>query len=169
VKLESVRKIARVLNRAKVKFIIVGGLAVAAHGYGRQTQDVDLVIQLIPDSIQGAFRALAKLGYRPIVPVTADAFSDPRQRSKWIKEKGMMVLHFHSDLQPDTSVDLFAKEPFDFASEYKRSKTEKVGGGVDVRIVRLETLLRLKRKAGRPQDLTDIAELRMISRRKSRA
>jgi hypothetical protein len=33
---------------------------------------------------------------------------------------------------------------------------------VPVRIVRLESLLRLKRQAGRPQDLADIAELRLL-------
>jgi len=164
VKLESVRKIARSLNKADVRFIIVGGLAVAAHGYGRQTQDVDLVIRLVPDSIQRAFKALGRLGYRPIVPVTAEAFADPKQRARWRKEKGMTVLHFHSDLHQETPLDLFAAEPFDFNKEYKAAMVEELGRGVEVRVVRLRTLIRLKHKAGRPQDLVDVAELRGIHR-----
>ena len=53
-----------------------GGLAVNAHGVVRLTHDVDLVIQLVPESIRRAFDALLSIGYRPSVPVTAEQFSD---------------------------------------------------------------------------------------------
>ena len=163
-RLDSVERIARGLNDSEVRFIVVGGLAVVAHGYGRQTQDLDLVIQLEPGSIHRAFKALAKLGYRPRVPVTADEFADPRRRAQLIADKGMMVLGFHSDRHRETPVDLFAAEPFDFAAEYAAALVEEVAPGVPVRIVRLEVLLRLKRGAGRPQDLADIAELTQLDR-----
>ena len=52
-------------------FIVVGGLAVVAHGYGRQTQDIALVVNFEPGRTVVAFAALASLGYRPIVPVAA--------------------------------------------------------------------------------------------------
>ncbi|MDZ4755733.1 MAG: hypothetical protein SGJ11_14705 [Phycisphaerae bacterium] len=161
-KRESLECIARALNDARVPFIIVGGLAVVAHGYGRSTQDLDLVIRLQPDSIRAAFGALASLGYQPIVPVTADGFADTEQRERWVADKGMTVLNFHSDRHSQTSVDLFASEPFDFQSEYAAALVEELAPGVPVRIVRLATLLRLKQQAGRPQDLADIAELRLI-------
>ncbi|MEK6610330.1 MAG: hypothetical protein AABZ35_05370, partial [Gemmatimonadota bacterium] len=96
-KLASVEAVVRALNGADVPFIVVGGLAVNAHGYGRFTGDVDLVVQLRPEAIRRAFRALASLGYQPRVPVTADGFADPAQRARWIAEKGMTVLNFHSD------------------------------------------------------------------------
>ena len=38
-KLTSIESIARALNGAGVPFLVVGGLAVVAHGYWRQTQD----------------------------------------------------------------------------------------------------------------------------------
>ena len=38
--LTSIESIARALNGAGVPFLVVGGLAVVAHGYGRQTQDI---------------------------------------------------------------------------------------------------------------------------------
>jgi hypothetical protein len=81
-KVASVEAIARALARADVPCIVVDGLAVNAHGYGRMTQDLDLVIKLSPEHVRGLFTALAGLGYRPRVPVTAEAFGDPEQRSR---------------------------------------------------------------------------------------
>ena len=158
-RLASFEAIARALNDADVPYIVVGGLAVNAHGYGRLTMDVDLVVRLQPETIRGAFEALAELGYRPRVPVTAEGFGDPAQRARWIAEKGMTVLNFHSDEHRETPVDVFVDEPFDFEDEYARALVEEVAPGVPVRIVRLEALLKLKRESGRPQDLADIAEL----------
>jgi len=161
-KTTTIAAIARALNDADVPFLVVGGLAVVAHGHGRQTQDLDLVIKLVPDSIVAAFRALASLGYRPSVPVTADAFADPSQRQRWISEKGMTVLNFFSNDHRETPVDVFVAEPFDFDAEYASAQVEELISGVSVRIVRLETLIRLKEEAGRPQDIADLIELRRL-------
>lgn len=162
-KLASVVAVARALNESKTPFIVVGGFAVVAHGYGRQTQDLDLVIQLDAESVRSAFAALGSLGYRPRVPVTAEGFGDPAQRARWIAEKGMTVLNFHSDPHRETPVDMFVTEPFDFDEEYGSAIVEDIAPGVPIRVVRLKTLLRLKQRAGRPQDLADIAELRALN------
>lgn len=161
-KQESVERIARALNEAHVPFIVVGGLAVIAHGYGRSTQDMDVVIRLEAETIHLAFQALSSLGYQPIIPITAEGFADEVQRARWIAEKGMVVLSFHSDLHRQTPLDLFAKEPFDFQEEHAAAMMSDIAPGVPVRIVRLTTLLRMKQAAGRPQDLADIAELRSL-------
>jgi len=161
-KLASIEAIARALNEAGVPFIVVGGLAVNAHGYGRATQDIDLVISLDPAAVRRAFQALASLGYGPRVPVTAEGFADPAQRARWMTEKGMTVLNFHSDRHRETPVDVFVTEPFDFSQEHAQALVEEVAPGVPLRIVRLETLLRIKEDAGRPQDLADVAELRSL-------
>ena len=161
-KLASVEAIVRALDGAGVPFIVVGGLAVAAHGYGRQTLDIAIVIRLQPDVVENAFRPLATLGYRPRIPVTAEGFADAAQRARWIEEKGMTVLSFQSDRHRETPVDVFVTEPFDFSEEYRLAMTEEIAPGAPVRILRLESLLRLKREAGRPQDLADIAELRLL-------
>jgi predicted nucleotidyltransferase len=161
-KLSSFEELVRTLNAASVPFIVVGGLAVNAHGYGRQTADVDLVIRLDASTIDNAFRALGSMGYRPRVPVTAADLSDATRRAQLTAEKGMTVIGFHSDMHRETPVDIFASEPFNFAAEYDRALVEEVAPGIPVRIVRLDTLLRLKRMAGRPQDLADIAELSLL-------
>lgn len=161
-KLASFQAVVRALNDANVPFIVVRGIAVNAHGYGRQTWDVDLVIKLRPDVIQSAFRALESLGYRPRVPITAEGFGDAAQRARWIAEKGMAVLNFHSDGHRETPVDVFVSEPFDFDEEHRLALVEEMAPGVPVRILRLASLLKLKQDAGRPQDLADISELRLL-------
>jgi hypothetical protein len=162
VKLASVETVIRALNAASVPFIIVGGLAVAAHGYGRHTADVDLVVSLAPDVVRRLFDTLRALGYSPRIPVTADGFGDQAQRTRWIEEKGMTVLNFHSDQHRETPIDVFVTEPFDFAEEHRLALVDEIAPGVPVHILRLKTLMRMKQDAGRPQDLADIAELRIL-------
>jgi hypothetical protein len=152
--------IVRVLNAAEVRYLVVGGIAVVAHGYGRVTFDLDLVLQLRPDNIVRAFRALSTLGYQPRVPITAEQFAAAENRKRWIREKGMTVLNLHSDSQRMTPVDVFVAEPFDFDATYAQSIEQPCGGGL-FRVVDLETLIRMKEAAGRPKDLDDVAHLRI--------
>jgi len=161
-KLTTLEEVARTLDEAGVRFILVGGIAVVAHGYGRLTRDLDLVIELEADIVRRAFVALGSLGYSPTVPVTAAGLADPRQRIRWIEDKGMTVLNFHSDLHRDTPVDVFVIEPFDFDDEYRSALVLEIAPGRAVHVVRLPTLLRLKDQAGRPQDIADAAELRHL-------
>jgi predicted nucleotidyltransferase len=161
-KKSSIEAIARVLNTAKVPFIIVGGVAVLHHGYGRMTQDLDLVIRMEHAIIIRAFEALASIGYLPQVPITPTEFADPIQRKRWKTEKHMTVLLLWSDQHPETPIDLFIDEPFDFEAEYAKASTLEAKKSVRVKIVSYATLLEMKLKAGRPRDLADIDELRLL-------
>jgi len=162
VRVASVEAIARAFDKAGVRYLIAGGLAVNAHGYLRLTFDVDLVLRLEPANVKAAFRALGRLGYRPTVPVTAAQFADARQRGEWIEQKHMQVLNFHSERHRETSVDVFVTEPFDFENEYRASLSGEVATGVRVRFVSIPTLIAMKELAGRPRDRDDIEHLRMI-------
>ena len=57
----SFEKLLVVLAEAKVKFIVVGGVAVSMQGYVRLTEDVDLLLEDAPDNLQ---RLLDALGSR---------------------------------------------------------------------------------------------------------
>jgi hypothetical protein len=81
VKLASIEAIVIALEKAKTRYLVVGGLAVAAHGFGRATFDIDLVVQLHSENIIQAMTALQALGYRPSVPVTANQFADAALRT----------------------------------------------------------------------------------------
>jgi hypothetical protein len=53
-KLASFDAIVQALNAAQARFIVVGGLAVNAHGYIRVTNDVDIVIRLTKQDVVAA-------------------------------------------------------------------------------------------------------------------
>jgi hypothetical protein len=90
-KSDSVRAILRALHAAQSRFLIVGGLAVVAHGYLRFTADIDLVIALDPGNARRSLNALASLGYYPRMPVPMADFANATTRETWIREKGMVV------------------------------------------------------------------------------
>jgi hypothetical protein len=73
-------EIVQALNEGQVRYLIVGGLAVNAHGYLRYTNDVDVVLQLEPGNILRGLNALSRLGYRPKQPVDAAQFADASRR-----------------------------------------------------------------------------------------
>jgi len=158
-KLASFDALVAALQQAGVRYLIAGGLAVNAHGYLRFTKDVDVVVRLAPDNIERAFAVLGKLGYQPLVPVTAAQFADAPTREGWIRDKGMQVLQFWSDAHRETPVDMFVHEPFDFEDEYRRSLAKPLGR-IEVRFVTIATLIRMKQLADRPQDRIDIEYLR---------
>lgn len=49
------------LNSAGVSFVVIGGVAVGAHGYVRGTEDLDLVPNPDPENLERLTEALAKL------------------------------------------------------------------------------------------------------------
>lgn len=159
-KLSSFEALAASLETAGVRYLVAGGLAVAAHGYLRFTKDVDIVIRLIPDNIERTFAALSSLGYRPSIPITKEQFSNSALRESWVRDKGMQVLQFWSDAHRETSVDVFVTEPFDFDAEYASALFSPLNDRITVRFVSLPTLIRMKEEANRPQDRADIEQLR---------
>lgn len=155
----SIEAIVRALNDAGIRYLMVGGLAVNAHGYARMTRDVDLVIQLEPSNTERGLRALLDAGYRLMIPEPPEAFADPAKREAWRREKGMIVLKLWSDEHRRTPVDVFVYEPFPFDREYEAAVWVEVAAGLKAPVVSLPTLLQMKREAGRPRDLDDINEL----------
>ncbi|MGI9087275.1 MAG: nucleotidyl transferase AbiEii/AbiGii toxin family protein [Chthoniobacterales bacterium] len=155
----SVEAIVRALNEAKVQYLIVGGLAVNAHGFVRLTRDVDIVLGLDPANAALGLNTLLAIGYRMAIPAKPEAFADAETRDRWRREKQMIVLKLWSDDHRRTPVDIFVYEPFVFAEESRAASVLEVCPGVKAPVVSLATLLEMKRTAARPQDLTDIAEL----------
>lgn len=153
------------LNRAGVRYVVVGGFATVLHGHARLTADIDLVVDLVPDEARKAVETLTGLGFRPRAPVEPFAFADPAVRQQWVHEKGMRVFSLWNPANPMLEVDLFAEHPIDFEELWSRAEIIGLTRTL-VRIASIRDLIRLKRLAGRPQDLADIEALEIILRRR---
>lgn len=151
----SVEAIIRALNGANVRYLVVGGLAVVAHGHARFTGDVDLVLDLDPANALRAVEALAALDYRPRAPVPIREFADPAKRGAWVATKGLTVFSLASPAHPATEVDLFVEAPFDFAAVHGRAVRFEVAPGLAATFIARADLIAMKRSAGRPVDLDD--------------
>jgi hypothetical protein len=164
----SVEAIVGALAGREVRYLVVGGLAVIAHGYERLTKDVDLVFALDPDNIRRGLGALHEIGYRMAIPVTINQFADAANREAWRRDKQMVVLKLWSDDHRRTPIDVFVFEPFDFQRELARAEWMDIGAPHQIPILGLDALITMKLEAGRPQDLADVAaleELRMLRER----
>lgn len=161
-RVETIISVSRALDEAGVRFIVCGGQAVVAHGYVRFTADLDIAINLRPDSVRNAVEALRRCGYRPSLPVTGEQFADPAMRRKWAAEKNMQVLNFISDADPLGTIDVFIQDPFDFDREYAAAKAIELIPGVTWRVLRLDTLIEMKLAVGRAVDLDDVEHLEAL-------
>jgi hypothetical protein len=149
------------LNQHGVRYVIVGGLAVILHGHVRVTADIDLVIDLEPAQARAAIDALVGTGLRPLVPVDPTAFADKGTRESWVRDKNMQVFSLHDPMDPARHADLFVRHPIPFEELWAASATVRYGS-TEVRVASLGHLKRMKRAAGRTQDLADIEALEII-------
>src|SRR2546430_14245721 len=152
----SVEAILRALNAAEVEYLIVGGLAVNAHGFVRLTRDVDLVLQLDPGNVSKGLNALLDIGYQMSIPANPEDFAKPEMREDWRRNKGMITLKLWSDEHQQTPVDTFVYEPSDFAQEYTIGPALDLSAGFAARVVSPGTLLKRKRESGRARDWVHI-------------
>ena len=158
----SFEAIVRALNEAHVRYLVVGGLAVVAHGLIRFTADVDIVLDPAADAQRRAIAALEGLGYRPRAPVDFEAFADAETRARWAKEKGLTVFSVFSAAHRATEIDLFVELPFEFEAAWSRTRRIETAPGVEATFVGLSDLIDMKRAAGRPRDLEDVAGLESL-------
>ncbi len=158
-------EIAQAFDRDLVRFLIVGGLAVVAHGYMRLTQDIDVVVDFGEGNEGRAIAALKGLGFKPRVPEPMEAFAEAAKRQAWAATKDMLVFTvWRSEDDGQSEIGLFLSLPFDFDAAYAKAlwKPADEAGTVPLPFVDLENLLGMKRQAGRPRDLDDIRNLQAI-------
>lgn len=156
-----IEEVLNALNRARVRYLVVGGVAVVLHGHLRTTADLDLIIQLERENVLRAMGALRELQYRPRAPVPAEAFAEQELRDQWIREKGLAVFSLWSPAHPTLEVDVFVSEPFDFDAVYARAVWVPLER-TEATLIALEDLIALKRQVGRPRDQEDIAALESL-------
>ena len=145
----------RALAESRVEFIIVGGVAATIHGSARVTHDLDLVYSRTEQNLVRLAAAL-----EPEHPYLRGA--PPGLPFRWNVETLRRGLNF--TLQTDLG-DLDLLGEITGGGGYPQlwpHSVEVQAFGNRYHCLDLETLIRVKRAAGRPRDLDAIAELRAI-------
>jgi len=155
-------KVFRLLNEHEIRYVIVGGIAVILHGSPRLTADLDIIIDLEPVRAGQAIEVLQRAGFMAEIPVDIREFANEKVRRRWMAEKHMKALSLHDREMPPTVIDILAESPIEFEDLYQRAKLISLDE-MTLRIASIPDLIVLKRLSGRPEDLSDIAELEKIN------
>ncbi|OGC04244.1 hypothetical protein A2276_06560 [candidate division WOR-1 bacterium RIFOXYA12_FULL_43_27] len=152
------------LNKAKVRYLVVGGVALVLHGVVRLTADLDLFVDLEENNLNKLLKALAELGYKPRLPVSPTDFANRAIRENWIKEKNMLVFTFLHSKDDFKVIDVFVNEPIPFDRAYSNRQTLKAQG-VTIKTISFKDLIALKKISAREQDLKDIEMLEELNKK----
>jgi predicted nucleotidyltransferase len=138
------REFIQSLNDNHVRYLVVGGYAVAFHGHPRYTKDIDLWIEMSQDNAAHLIQALQDFGFGSLGLKPAD-FLVPDQ---------IIQLGY-----PPSRVDLLTTLPgVDFENCYL-SRVKVDLDGIGVNFIDLENLKKNKKASGRHQDLADLENL----------
>jgi hypothetical protein len=127
-----------------VRCMVVGGYALAAHGFPRNTKDLDVWVEPTVPNAERLLEALRSFGFGSL-DLGVDDFAEP----------GHVVQLGYPPVRIDllTSIDGVA-----FADAYARSAVVAVDGS-QVRVISRDDLVANKRASGRLQDLADVERL----------
>jgi len=147
------REFLRLLKAHDVDFVILGGYAVAFHGYVRNTQDLDVLFRADERGVGGLMMALQDFGF-PEGTVSAAELARPGN----VVRMGV----------PPVRIELLNRVSGVTFDAVWRGRIEGHYDDVPVAYIGRAELIRNKRAAGRPKDLADVDELRRRARTRVR-
>jgi hypothetical protein len=138
------KEFIQLLNDNQVKYLVIGGYAVAVHGHPRYTKDIDIWIEISEENAQKLVTALTQFGFESL-GLTSEDFQTPHQ---------IIQLGY-----PPNRIDLITNpDGIDFQTCYD-SKIEVTLNDVPVNFINLDNLKKNKLASGRLQDLADLENL----------
>ncbi|MBI4763645.1 MAG: hypothetical protein HY787_03455 [Deltaproteobacteria bacterium] len=139
------KEFIKLLNRHKVKYLVVGGYAVAFHGHPRYTKDLDIWIESSIENAMNLMKALDEFGFGSLSGLSQEEFLVSDQ---------IIQLGF-----PPNRIDLLTTAAgLDFGTCYLSKVTTAIDG-LQIDFIDIENLKKNKRSIGRSQDLADIENL----------
>ena len=147
---EDVLRICRALNQSGARYLLIGGFAVIAHGAGRFTKDIDLLVDDAPDNVARVKQALGVLADN----AAAEVADDDVQRHAVVRVADEVVV----DLMGRACGLSYAEAAAD-AETMERE-------GVRIPVASPATLIRTK-DTRRPQDAIDRAFLEGVLRERA--
>ena len=145
------RDFLKLLNRRRVRYLIVGGYAVGYHGYPRATGDLDIFIAISPRNAAAMVAVFKEFGF-----VTADL--TPRL----FASRGSVARLGRPPLRIEIINEI---DGVRFEDCYARRQTTKLDG-IRVSFIDYADLLKNKAAAGRPKDIADLAYLKKPKKRR---
>ena len=138
------KEFIQLLNKNQVKYLVIGGYAVAIHGHPRYTKDIDIWLEMSEENSQKLIKALTEFGFGSL-GLTPEDFQTPDQ----IVQLGY----------PPSRIDLITTpDGIDFQTCYD-SKIEVILRDIPVNFIDLDNLKKNKLASGRLQDLADLEKL----------
>ncbi len=138
------KEFIELLNEHEVRYLIVGGYAVAFHGHPRYTKDLDVWIELSQENAFAALKALEKFGFG----------------SLGLKSEDFLETHQIIQLgYPPNRIDILTTLNNLKFEECYQARVEVEIRGLKINFIDLENLKKNKRATGRPQDLADAENL----------
>ena len=149
------QRLVNALNREKIPYAIVGGVAVALHGAPRGTIDVDIVIKHEAKFFKSIEACLKKLKFQPRLPVTSEEVF--QFKNEYITRRNLIAWSFYNTENPIEVIDII------LTHDLKEMKvvTKKMGLS-KLKVISIEDLIKMKMKSGRKQDLEDVKVLKEI-------
>jgi predicted nucleotidyltransferase len=140
-----IARLAFVLTKHAIPYMIIGGQAVLLYGNPRLTKDVDVTLDLNVDSLNKAISVINEIGLKVI----------PENYEEFVRDT--MVLPVR-DEKTSIRVDLiFSFTPYEKEAIQRAQKVRL--GGVDVTFAAPEDVIIHKIFAGRPRDLEDVSSI----------
>jgi len=135
------------LSEERVRFILVGAYALAAHGYPRATMDIDIWVMPSPENADAVLRALSRFG-APLHNLTKeDLLKDGTIFQIGVAPRRIDIITTASGLQ--------------FEPTFRNSISVNIEG-IEVRIPSIDDLIVNKRAIGRTKDLADAEALESL-------
>jgi hypothetical protein len=146
----------------EVEFIVVGGYAVAAHGFPRATKDVDICPDPTEENLRRLATALVELEARPIGLDEFEGEFDLKPDVEGLRMGGnwtLLTKHGRLDILQAFSFDGAAEGEGDYGDLALHAE-RRTFLGHEARFCSYNDLLRMKRAADRAQDKVDIESLK---------
>lgn len=141
----------KLCNKYEVEYLVIGGYAVSIHGYPRSTKDFDVCIRISEENAKKMVEVIKDFGFGSL-KLAKDDFL----KRDFITQLG------HEPVRIDILNDLDGV-PFQEAWENKRIVDF---DGSKINFIGYAELLKVKEKAGRPQDIADINKLKSRNKNK---
>ena len=149
------------LYKSNVRYLLTGGLCVNLYGVPRVTQDIDIIIAMNKGNILRLTSLLKESGYVPRLPVSPNDLADAGKVKDWIENRNLKAFSFYHKKDNYKVIDIVLVHPLDFEMSFK-NKTVKKAKDIDICLVSIDDIIKMKEFSGRTQDLSDIEMLNKV-------